>query len=381
MTLFLGVTGTLCSGKGSFAKTIYKKFGALSLSTSDEVRAETAERGLSLERENLHKVANECRAGRGADLFAVRCVNRIRQLPSLPSVVIVNDLRSLGEVDALREAFGKDFYLVGVGASQATRFNRVQSRRRAGEGERSFAEWKALDDKECRGGGVGVQSVAACLAQADLVLFNDSTFEAFERASVSLVSSLLRKQEVSAAEGVAVVGFAGFNAAGKTTACRLCQEEFGALCFSLSDEIRREVLARGGELSTRNLIDVGNELRGKLGLGVLAERVAGRIKRLGTGSYCIDALFNPAEADALRKALPGFKLVFVGAPLEVRYARFASRRREGDGLSLEEFRTMDAGQKSGGSAGQRIDDCRAAADVVVENAGSEEEFAARCRSL
>lgn len=382
MTVYIGVTGTVCSGKGSFTKMLQEKYGSLDFNTSDEVRQVVAERGLTLERENLHFVSNDCRAKFGPDYFAQRCIKKINSLKEQPAVITIDGLRTLGEIASLQNAFGKSFFMVAIEASQKARYERAQSRKRAGEHKQTFEEWQAIDNKEYRlqSSDSNKQNVLACLHACDLVVFNDSTMAAFEQSTVSLINSLLAREKMPLKATLAV-GSSGPNGAGKTTFYNLARSEYGALGLSLGDEIRRELLLHGMELSHKNMIELGNEMRRINGEEVLAKRVAERIKRLGNGLYAIDAVYNPVEIDCLREELEKFFSFYIDAPREKRFERLHARGREGDKkISFEAFQKLDEEQQQGSHAtGQKLLECKKKADVVMENKLSEEEFKKNCR--
>jgi len=336
---------------------------------------------LSLERENLHVVANESRAKFGADYFAQRCIKKINSLKEKPSVITIDGLRTLGEIASLEKAFGKNFFMVAIEASQKTRYERAQSRKRAGEHKQTFEEWQAIDNKEYRlqSNDPNKQNVLACLHACDLVVFNDSTMQAFEESTVSLVNSLLAREKMPLQKTLAV-GFSGPNGAGKTSFYNLARKQYCALGLSLGDEIRRELLLHGMELSRKNMIDLGNEMRRINGEQVLAKRVAERIKRLGRGFYAIDSIYNPSEIDCLRGELEKFVSFYIDAPQEKRFERLHARGREGDNkITLEQFRKLDEEQQQGAhEAGQKLLECKEKADVVLQNASTVKEFLQEC---
>src|SRR5436309_7202619 len=130
-----------------------------------------------------------------------------------------------------------------------------------------------------------------------------------------------------------LIGLTGRNAAGKGEVARYLEKK-SFYYYSLSDVIREDIRSRGQEPTRELLIQVGNELRQRYGGAVLAERILAKIE--DDKHYVIDSIRNPAEVEAFRAA-KHFKLVRVEAPLEVRFQRILSRRRESDPRTLEEF--------------------------------------------
>jgi len=106
----------------------------------------------------------------------------------------------------------------------------------------------------------------------------------------------------------------------------------------------------------------------------------------GAGYFVEEALREPrplvvsgirslGEAKALKAA--GGTLVFVDAPLEVRFERATARERDGEEkLSLEEFRESEEREWHVGEsdADFNLRDIKAMADIVIENTSSVDEF-------
>jgi dCMP deaminase len=161
-----------------------------------------------------------------------------------------------------------------------------------------------------------------------------------------------------------IIGLTGENCAGKgTVADYLKKKSFTVM--SLSDVIREDLAAEGVEATRENLIRKGNELRKAQGTGILARRVASKVKQ--GENYVIDSIRNPGEVQELRK-LDCFALLHVTASPEVRFERMKKRERIGDPQTLEAFKAIEARELSGqDESGQRLLDTFKAADKVLEN--------------
>jgi len=165
-----------------------------------------------------------------------------------------------------------------------------------------------------------------------------------------------------------LIGLTGTNGAGKGEAAAYFVSK-GYAFFSLSDVIREE-LARRGEPATRdNLIRTGNELRAAFGPDVLARRTMAKVR----GPAVIDSIRNAREVAFLRRQ-PGFVLLAVDAPIEVRFRRTAARGRDESASSLEEFRAKEAEERAGGDTAQQLEACMAAADRLIINDGTIEDL-------
>ncbi len=161
-----------------------------------------------------------------------------------------------------------------------------------------------------------------------------------------------------------LIGLTGTNAAGKGETAAFFKAR-GYAYASLSDAIRDELRARGLEPSRDNLIRTGNELRERFGPDVLARRIMAKIE----GPTVIDSIRNTREV-AFFRTQPGFVLLAVDAPVEVRFARTAARGRDESAATLEEFRRKEDEERAGGEAAQQLEACMAQADHLVWNAGT-----------
>jgi len=163
-----------------------------------------------------------------------------------------------------------------------------------------------------------------------------------------------------------IIGVSGRNGAGKgEVVSYLADRSFYGL--SLSDVIRDELAKEGVEPTREAMIAKGTQLRARYGPGALALRLIDRL--IPDRNYAIDSIRHPAEVEALRESGHGFHLVWVDAPLEVRFRRMQARGRPGDPQDIEAMRDVEAREAGGrgDDAGQQLDAVEALADFVVEN--------------
>ncbi len=168
--------------------------------------------------------------------------------------------------------------------------------------------------------------------------------------------------------GPGLIGLTGTNGAGKGEAAAFLRS-LGYAYHSLSDILREELLARGLEASRDNLIAVGNELREMFGPDILARRTMDRVR----GMSVIDSIRNPREVEFLRRS-PGFLLLALDAPIDVRFARAKARGRDESAATLEEFRRKEEIEMNGRETGQQLARCMAMADRLILNDGTIEEL-------
>ncbi len=164
-----------------------------------------------------------------------------------------------------------------------------------------------------------------------------------------------------------IVGVAGPNAAGKGEVIRLLAEQ-GYSAFSLSDVIREAVRQDGEEETRERMIETGTALRQAGGDGVLAERVLGWLTP--GRDYAIDSIRHPAEVAVLKDKAPGFLLLWVDAPIALRFARLRARGRSGDPLTLARLQELEARElASPQSSGQQLLAVKELADRFLDNHG------------
>ncbi len=190
--IVFGFTGTFAAGKDTAIAIISRKFGksAMEISTSDLVRKETAKPGISLERENLRQVSNDMRLRFGAGIFGDMTIRQIKQHGE-KSIFLVSGIRSIGEVETLRQAFDDKFVLITVDAPFEIRYNRIKGRARAGEHVMTLAEFKTSEEKELKGEAHS-QNIAAVMKLADYTIQNSgSTRELGEK-----IEQILKKVNV-----------------------------------------------------------------------------------------------------------------------------------------------------------------------------------------
>lgn len=169
-----------------------------------------------------------------------------------------------------------------------------------------------------------------------------------------------------------VIGITGTTGAGKDTLADYLKSQ-GFVYHSLSDILREECTRRNLPHERDNLIAIGNELRTTLGPGVLGKLTAEKIEKRGEQKALAVSIRHPAEIEALR-ALPGFFLISVDAPLELRFERIKKRGRPEDAVTFEKFREQEDRERAGGQNEQQLNHVMALADAHIDNSGTLAEF-------
>jgi len=132
-----------------------------------------------------------------------------------------------------------------------------------------------------------------------------------------------------------LIGFCGKAQSGKDAAADYLVEKYGFVNLSFSvDVLDHELKLRGMEITKMNRSHLGDELRKIDGMDVLAQRLAEKAKQYN--KVVISNFRSPEEVDYFRKN-EKVVLIFVNAPLEVRF----TRRSKLDPAALEEFKERD----------------------------------------
>lgn len=167
-----------------------------------------------------------------------------------------------------------------------------------------------------------------------------------------------------------IIGLTGTFSSGKDTVADYLENK-GYEHFSLSDEIRTVAAERGIETTRDNLRELGNSLRDEFGPDYLPKRVLERAK---SDKVLISSIRQPAEIDFLEKK-KDFILLAIDAPIKMRFERMKKRARPGDPVTLDELKEKEQKEmESKGENAQKIHECIARADYVIENDGNFEKL-------
>ena len=174
-----------------------------------------------------------------------------------------------------------------------------------------------------------------------------------------------------------IVGISGSFSSGKDTLAKHLQENNGFMVVSTADIVREIAQAERGSIERPVLHEVANELRHKYGGAVLVERALDRYHNSirNYSGVAITSLRSLGEAKAI-KALGG-TLVFVDAPIELRYQRMVERHRDDEvTISLAEFTAREEAELASGvtDADFNLLEIEKIADINLVNGGSAEEF-------
>lgn len=165
----VGLTGAFGSGCTSAAEHLRDAKGYFPIPLSHTLRAEWKVRHGAAEpqRHDLQRLGDELREEHGRDVLVSRGLD---ELDGTAELVVVDSIRNLGEVEALRERFGDKFSLIGVLATPDDRWYRIGAQQYTNNGltQADFLEDDARDkeEEEMEHG----QQVALCVDEADMLV-------------------------------------------------------------------------------------------------------------------------------------------------------------------------------------------------------------------
>lgn len=167
-----------------------------------------------------------------------------------------------------------------------------------------------------------------------------------------------------------IIGMAGMFASGKDTLAEYLVETRGYKHLSTGDMVREIAQEKHGSIERPVLFITAKELRETEGPGALV------IEALKKGQpIVITGIRSLGEMNEIHKA--GGIMVFVDAPLEIRYERMRSRSRDKEHmLSIEEFAANEQKEWYGGPLDSdfNLRDIKQRADTVIDSSVPLEEF-------
>ena len=177
-----------------------------------------------------------------------------------------------------------------------------------------------------------------------------------------------------------IIAFVGMPASGKSEASKVAKE-MGIPVVTMGDVIRREVALRNADPADGGKI--ADELRKIEGMDAIAKRcmvmIEEKMKENPSKVFVIDGVRGIAEVDYFKRHLgEGFMLVSIAidSPIEERFDRIVTRKREDDMNTIDELKVRDA-REIGWGMGEAI----AASDRIVENTSTIDAYHKKIRGL
>jgi len=177
----IAFTGMPASGK-SEAVQLAKDKGILVVRMGDLVWEETKRQGKPLDDKHVGAVANDMRKQHGMEIWARRTVEKIQTFKK-SSMVVIDGVRNMEEIDYFKQTFGPDFLVVAIDARDEVRRKRAISRGRIDDSK----DLKDLEERDKREIRWGLQKV---IADADIVILNNGALDSFRKRVATVMQKV-----------------------------------------------------------------------------------------------------------------------------------------------------------------------------------------------
>ena len=186
----IGVAGTNGSGKDTVGDMLAERHGFLFVSVSDLLRQEAKKRGQPIERQVLRTISAEWRREFGLGVLVDKAIEQYKAGDYQGLVAI--PMRNTGEAQHLKDLGGT---LVWVDADPRVRYDRIWSRQRTAEDNKSFEEFVTEEQAEMHrhsSADSATLDVAAVKGLCDIFLQNNgNNIEAFKNVAEQQLRNFL----------------------------------------------------------------------------------------------------------------------------------------------------------------------------------------------
>src|SRR5690606_36440705 len=167
-----------------------------------------------------------------------------------------------------------------------------------------------------------------------------------------------------------LIGVSGTFGSGKDILAQLLERDHGFYHVSTSDLVREEAMRRYGQIERPVLHKTADECRREHGAGYFVELGIDKPRPL-----IISGIRSLGEMKAIKQA--GGVIVFIDAPIEVRYERMVGRSRDDEvKISVDELKEREEKEMYSGptDADFNIRAIGQHSDVVLDNSSTIEQF-------
>lgn len=178
-----------------------------------------------------------------------------------------------------------------------------------------------------------------------------------------------------------IIGLAGTFSSGKDTLAKFLTKKYGFVHISTSDIVRELSLEEFGSTDRKYLQIISNQYREERGNDYFAAEAYNRYLKLseseqGSG-LVISGMRSVGEAHKVKDL--GGKLVFVNAPIKLRYNRAKLRARDQEVSSFEDFKASEAKEweaNYGSETKHNLKGISEISDIKLNNDGNLDKFLA-----
>lgn len=179
----IGIGGTNGSGKDSLGEIMAEDYGWLFVSVSDFLRQEAKQRGLPIERENLRMISAEWRRRYGVGVLVDKAIELFNETPGKYKGLVAIPMRNVGEAQRIKDLGG---VLAWVDADPKIRYQRIYSRSRSAEDNKTFEQFMAEEQAEMtnKGGDSASLDGSGVKAKANIFITNDGNDQAAFKSQI-----------------------------------------------------------------------------------------------------------------------------------------------------------------------------------------------------
>ena len=165
-----------------------------------------------------------------------------------------------------------------------------------------------------------------------------------------------------------IIGLVGEKLAGKDTAANYLVQKYGADHFRFTHILDEVLEDLNLEISRKNEIDLGLSLRKIFGEHVLVNALERRLRKSWAKVNVVNGI-RMDEMDVVKTW--DAKVIYITAPIEVRFDRYSKRREKADDaqLNFEDFKAQEQGPTE-----VRIPELGTQADFRIDNIGTLDQF-------
>ena len=174
-----------------------------------------------------------------------------------------------------------------------------------------------------------------------------------------------------------IIGITGPIAAGKGTIAEYFKERHDATLFRFSSSLFSILDTLGLPTDREHLSRLSRILREGFGEDTLARALTTQVEKSTAALIIVDGVRRPDDIVLLSRQA-GFRLIYIDAPLETRFARMKLRGEKSDDAS----KTMEecvADHKL--ESELLMEQLKSSAQVIIDNSGSKEELYAQLERL
>jgi dephospho-CoA kinase len=184
----IGLSGTNGAGKDTVGELLAEHHNFLFVSVTEMLRDEARRRGSPVEREVLRNISAQWRRHHGLGVLVDKALEYFKSQEKHYDGLVMSSLRNPGEIDRLHELGGQ---LIWVDADPKVRYDRIFSRRRGREDDKTFEQFLTEEEAEMKPmGDEATLNMGAVKEHADITIQNNTNDVAVFRNKIEKTLNL-----------------------------------------------------------------------------------------------------------------------------------------------------------------------------------------------